>query len=195
MTGRRSDTPCSSCHYTCWLSRTTSPPPSLSTFLTVTCHSPVNSSPPFSRFRRGWTLCWNIDREVSCVQRTREQKKAKQAASFFSKIFKGKKLLASRSLTIHLRTYAVAISHARDAHLGNLPRLFLATLSLNRVVSLPCCWITFSAAHCHCTRNPLNLLFLLWPTSLCLRVFAITPSLSGGSTDCCRPGCLQTWCS
>lgn len=157
------------------------PPPSLSTFLTVTCHSPVNSSPRSA----------GSDGEMNIMPKHWEKwavcrghgKKSQTGSVFFSKMFKGKKLLASRSLPIHLLTYAAAILHTRYAHLGSLPHLFLATLSLNGVVFLPCCWITFSAAHCHCMRNPLNPLFLLWPTSLCLGVFAIMPSLSGGSTE------------
>lgn len=156
----------------------------------------VTSSPPYSHFRQGdehHTERRSIERGGNRVLRTEEEKKKVKQAAFSQWASKSchirdARLRCSYALLSLLANslahiYTRYLTHS-DTHLGCFSRLSSSVLSLNGFVSFHRCWITFSAAHCHCARNPLNsspslslsLFLLCLSASLCLRLSAITLS-------------------
>lgn len=113
--------------------------------------------------RGGWT-CRNTERVGNGVWRTGEEEKVKQAA-FSQRAVAPETQRRSLLFTLFSCFFVSSLAHLYACYLTHsrhTSRLLLplpppsSVLSLNRVVSFPRCWITFSAMQRHCARNPLN---------------------------------------
>lgn len=151
-----------SCHNTCQLIRTTSPfyldltlfsrPPSLSVSLVFTCHFLSLLLLPAAISEEEMNIMLNAE-----ALREEGAKKFKHSAfsQWASKSchIRDAKLLSSYALLSPCQSTRY-LTHSR--HTSAIPAFLSSVLSLNGLVSFSCCWITFSAAHRHCMRNPLN---------------------------------------